>query len=302
MPERSASARETLHGLLAVDKPAGPTSHDIVARVRRLAGQRQVGHGGTLDPLATGVLVLGLGAGTRMLEYLTRAPKRYLATIRFGSATDTYDATGNVTATAERQHLTPATIAAALASFRGTFQQRPPAFSAVKREGRAAYIAARRGETVELAPRQVTIYRLEIVEIALPDVTLDVTCSGGTYIRSLAHDLGQALGSAAHLAALRRTEAGGFTLAEALPLAALEAGGRDIIAERLWAPDRALLSAPALILSPESAARIAHGALPPVAPPPQCDAARVYDAEGTLIAIAIAAGGRWQGLKVLSHT
>jgi len=292
--------REVLHGLLAIDKPAGPTSHDVVARVRRLAGQREVGHGGTLDPLATGVLVLGLGAGTRVLEYLARAPKRYLATIRFGSATDTYDAAGNITTTAEWQHLTPAAIAAALASFRGTFMQRPPAFSAVKHEGRAAYVAARRGEAVELAPRQVTIYQLEIVDVALPDVTLDVTCSGGTYLRSLAHDLGRALGSAAHLAALRRTEAGGFTLADALPLATLAAGGRELIAERLHAPDRALLSAPAVILAPESAARIAHGALPPVAPPPQCAAARVYDTDGVLIALAIAAGGRWRGLKVFA--
>jgi tRNA pseudouridine55 synthase len=220
-------------GILVCDKPAGPTSHDVVARVRRLAGQRRVGHAGTLDPPATGVLVLTLGKATRLLPYLPLEPKRYLATIRFGSATDTLDATGEVTATAPAAHLDAPAVAEALRRFVGQLDQVPPMVSAVKIGGERLYAKARRGEDVERAPRRVTMHGLDLVEFTAgtaPVARVDVRCSGGTYVRALADDLGRALGTVAHLAALRRTAVGAFTegFARTLPeleSAAAEGGG-----------------------------------------------------------------------------
>src|SRR5947209_7647551 len=151
-----------LHGLLAIDKPRGWTSHDVVARVRRLAGQRQVGHGGTLDPMATGLLPLGLGQGTRLLEYLSGGRKHYTATIRFGAATDTYDAEGAVTREAPWQQITTSQIRHLLDTFTGTIMQRPPAFSAIKRAGEPLYRLARRGEAIEIEPRPVTIFGIDV--------------------------------------------------------------------------------------------------------------------------------------------
>lgn len=288
-----------LHGLLAVDKPQGWTSHDVVARVRRLAGQRSVGHGGTLDPLATGVLPLGLGQGTRVLEYLTGGRKRYAATLLLGAETDTYDADGTVMATAPWQHVRREALESALAAFRGPLLQRPPAFSAIKRGGQAAYTLARRGEMVELAPRAVTIDMLTITRFVPPEIDLDVVCSAGTYIRSLAFDIGRALGSAAHLTALRRTAAGGLTLADAPPLAAFEAGGRTLIEEWLLAPDRALFDRPALILSDVAARRLENGVRP--SPPPTTNGiVRVYDEAGGFLATLRAEDGQWRDAKVFA--
>jgi tRNA pseudouridine55 synthase len=288
-----------LHGLLAVDKPQGWTSHDVVARVRRLVGQRSVGHGGTLDPLATGVLPLGLGQGTRVLEYLTGGRKRYAATLLLGAETDTYDAEGAVTATATWQHVAREALDSALVAFRGPILQRPPAFSAIKRGGQAAYTLARRGQAVELAPRAVTIEDLTVTRFAPPEIDLDVLCSAGTYIRSLAYDLGRALGSAAHLVALRRSAAGGLTLADALPLAAFEAGGRTLIEERLLAPDRALLDRPALILGEPEARGLENG-VRPIVPPTTNGIVRVYDAAGGFLATLRAEDGHWHDAKVFA--
>jgi tRNA pseudouridine55 synthase len=215
-----------IDGVLVCDKPAGLTSHDVVARVRRLAGQRRVGHGGTLDPPATGVLVIALGRATRLLPYLPLEPKRYLAVITFGAETDTLDATGTVVATAGTAGVDRLSLERALAGFLGPQRQVPPMVSAVKVGGERLYAKARRGETVEREPRPVTIYELALRELAdgeQPLATVAVTCSGGTYVRSLAADLGRALGTLAHLAELRRTAVGRFAEADARPLDELRA-------------------------------------------------------------------------------
>src|SRR6266511_467228 len=231
------------------------TSHGVVARVRRLAGQRRVGHGGTLDPPATGVLVLALGRATRLLPFLPMEPKRYLARVAFGAETDTLDATGTVTATAEAGGLDEAAVRAALAGFLGPQLQVPPMVSAVKVGGERLYAKARRGESVERAARPIVVHQLELLafdpgpidrggnkrppgpprgseglagppgppQSTGPLATIAVTCSGGTYVRSLAADLGRALGTLAHLAELRRTAAGRFGERDAHQLAELEA-------------------------------------------------------------------------------
>ncbi len=215
-------------GLLVVDKPAGWTSHDVVARVRRLARTRRVGHAGTLDPMATGLLVLGLGRATRLLGYLAAHDKDYDAGIRLGVSTDTDDADGvEVTRSAAPWDL--AGVRVAMAALTGTISQVPPAFSAIKVEGRRSYARARAGETVELAARTASVSRFDLLGVDGDVLRVAVTCSSGTYIRALARDLGAALGTGAHLCALRRTRVGAFDLAAAAPLAALgaleEAGG-----------------------------------------------------------------------------
>ena len=206
-----------MNGVLVVDKPPGMTSHDVVDRVRRVLGTRKVGHAGTLDPDATGVLVLGIGSATRLLDYATQAPKRYLAVARFGTATSTQDASGEVIET-RPVDLHADDVETALKRFRGAIEQTPPMVSAVKVGGERLYRKARRGEEVARAARTVTIYDLELTAFSGDEATLDVTCSAGTYIRTLIHDLGAELGCGAHMATLRRTEAAGFREDEALPL------------------------------------------------------------------------------------
>src|SRR5260221_3288107 len=189
-------------GLILLDKPTGPTSHDMVYAVRRGAGEKHVGHAGTLDPLATGLLVMCLGPATRLSEYLAGKAKRYTARLRFGQTTNTYDSQGEVTATSPAIPGRPA-VEAALAGFRGAQQQVPPAFSAIKRGGQKAYDLARRGDTVVLEARPGIIHALELVDWQAPEAALGGYCSAGTYIRSLAHDLGPRLGCGAYLTALR---------------------------------------------------------------------------------------------------
>ncbi|MBX6750383.1 MAG: tRNA pseudouridine(55) synthase TruB [Micromonosporaceae bacterium] len=250
-------------GFVIVDKPGGMTSHDVVARVRRLARTRRVGHGGTLDPMATGVLVVGIERATRLLPYAAGHTKAYRGTIRLGQTTVTDDAEGEVTATTDAGHLAEAEISAALAEFRGEITQVPSAVSAVKVKGVRSYVRVRRGEDVALAPRPVTIHRLDLLSVrrnraADPhdpasdpataptgpvtiDVEIDMECSAGTYVRALARDLGAALGVGGHLVALRRTAVGDFTLAEAVTLADLAAEPNlprltlPQVAERLFA-------------------------------------------------------------------
>jgi tRNA pseudouridine55 synthase len=209
-------------GLLVVDKPVGSTSHFVVQVVRRGTRIRKVGHAGTLDPRASGVLVLCLGAATRLSEYLSTSVKRYEAVIRFGASTKTYDTEGEIV---RHTGIAPSMeeIEEVLPRFKGEIQQVPPPFSAIKVKGRKAYEMAREGREVYLDPREVTIHKLETVSYDPPDLTLGVLSSAGTYIRSLAHDIGEALSTGGHLAALRRTKAGPFTLDDTLPLAKLEA-------------------------------------------------------------------------------
>ena len=223
-----------LDGLLVVDKPVGPTSHDVVSRVRRILRERGIGHTGTLDPMASGVLPLVIGKATRLAQFLNEDVKRYDATIRLGFATDTYDAVGRPTT---EMHAGPIPtrdrIEVALAAFRGTFTQQPPAFSAKKIDGQRSYRLARaRQRTTNVppspavatlpAPVAVTVTKLDIVDVEKELVRVSIACSAGFYVRSLAHDIGLALGVGGHLAALRRTEASGRTLSDAVPLSAIE--------------------------------------------------------------------------------
>jgi tRNA pseudouridine55 synthase len=247
-------------GVLVCDKPAGMTSHDVVAKVRRLAHQRRVGHGGTLDPPATGVLVVALGRATRLLPFLPMEPKRYLAGIAFGAETDTLDAAGTVTGTAPVDGVGKDSVSRALERFVGPQQQVPPMVSAIKLDGERLYTKARRGETVERAPRPITIHALELRDFQPgppPLATVSVTCSGGTYVRVLAADLGRALGSLAHLASLRRTAVGAFGEREARALADLEA--LPSLESAVIDPAAALRSVSVRALSQDEAAALATG-------------------------------------------
>jgi len=208
-------------GLVVVDKPGGMTSHDVVARVRRLAGTRKVGHAGTLDPMATGVLVLGVNRATRLLGHLTLADKRYDATIRLGITTTSDDAEGEVVETRPTDAVTADDVRRVLATFVGEIDQVPSAVSAIKVDGKRAYARVRAGEDVDLPARRVTIHSLEVTAVDLPTVQVAVHCSSGTFIRAIARDLGAALGVGGHLTALRRTTVGPFGLDDAHTLDAL---------------------------------------------------------------------------------
>jgi tRNA pseudouridine55 synthase len=290
-------------GLLLLDKPSGPTSHDMVYAVRRGAHEQRVGHAGTLDPLATGLLVVCLGAATRLSEYLIEKDKRYLARVRLGQSTNTYDAAGEVVAQSEALP-ERAEVEAVLAQFRGALQQTPPAFSAIKRGGQKAYELARRGEAVALEPRAVHIFALELIAWSPPECALDVHCSAGTYIRSLAHDLGQALGCGAHLSALRRTRAGHFDVRDAVPLENLQAAfAADDWRRYLLPMEAALPHWPAVPLSASEAQRIQQGQAVPM----QIELgewARGYNPAGEFFAVlrADTPGRVWRPHKVLATT
>lgn len=211
-------------GLLVVDKPAGWTSHQVVGRVRRLLGTRKVGHAGTLDPMATGVLIVGVNRATRLLGHLALHDKRYLATIRLGQATTTDDAEGELIASAEASGVSREAVLAELAKLTGDIMQRPSSVSAIKVAGQRAYARVRAGESVELPARPVQVARFDLLsstplpELGVLDLEVDVECSSGTYIRALARDLGDVLGVGGHLTALRRTRIGGYDLAMASPI------------------------------------------------------------------------------------
>ena len=292
-------------GVLVIDKPAGPTSHDIVACVRRTLGLKKVGHLGTLDPLATGVLPLVVGRATRLASLFAGASKQYDAVIRLGLITDTYDITGTVVggADAPRPDATsaeidglqpsPETIAHAAAGFVGSYPQRPPPFSAKKIDGIRAYDLARRRQPVEVTPAQVTVEALTVLSIDGPRVRCRVVCSSGFYIRSLAHDLGDALGCGGCLETLRRERHGPFNLQAAVPLA-------QIVEKSAWVatqfvPMGSLLpSIPAVVVSDQGARRAAHGNplrvadMVPAAglPLPNAGRVRVLDERGRLLAVA----------------
>lgn len=296
------SSRDDLHGLLIVDKPGLPvgvdpqsadrllTSHDVVHRVRRWSGQRRIGHTGTLDPMASGVLVLCLGAATRLVEYYQGHDKTYWAEISLGVSTDSYDAMG---ATVDEQpipDLTVDRIEAALRPFQGAIEQKPPIFSALKQDGESLHRKARRGEAVEVAARPVTIHHLDLIEFAPPAlIRLRVHCSAGTYVRSLAHDLGLALGTVAHLSALRRETVGGFTLADAYTLDQIEAAAQDQRLPDLLLPVGANLALPALPLDAAAVERLGYGQkiwLPaPATPVAVDDVLQGTDATGQLLGI-----------------
>ena len=210
-------------GVLPVDKPEGPTSHDVVDRVREVLDTKKVGHTGTLDPFASGLLLLCVGPATRLSEYLTGLDKEYLATARLGVITDTLDREGRVVEEREGADRVEAdAVRAAMDDLTGTILQRPPAYSAKKVKGEAAHRLARRGEAPELPPVEVTVHAFELLELALPELRFRVRCSSGTYVRALARDLGEGLGPGAHLTELRRTRVGRFEVGDAVPADALD--------------------------------------------------------------------------------
>ena len=301
-----------LDGILVLAKPPGPTSHDMVSLVRRISATRRVGHGGTLDPFASGVLPLFLGRATRVVEYHLGDAKAYRATVCFGASSTTDDLEGELTPVAGPAP-DRATVEAALAAFRGPIEQTPPAYSAIKVAGRRAYAVARAGGTLELRPRTVTIERLDLVawddsDPARPVAIVEVECSAGTYVRAIARDLGAALGNAAYLGALVRTSSGPFRLEDAVSLDALRQAADGEAADGDGsAPDSAGLAAcllpvdagleglPAVTLAAEDLPRVARGqAVRTTSASPGEGPVRLFDEGGRLVAI-----GRWRGGTLL---
>ena len=283
-------------GVLPVDKPEGPTSHDVVARARRALGERRIGHTGTLDPFASGLLLLCIGRATRIAEYLTGMSKSYRATLRLGTATATDDRTGDVVATSESwRTLSDEDVRAAFHAEVGARAQLPPAYSAKKIDGRRAYQLAREGAAVAVASADIEIEHIDVIDIALPDVTFDVRCSSGTYIRAIARDVGERLGTHAHLSALRRTAIGPHRLVDALPLDELDDEPRWRSA--LIAPADAIRDMPRIEVDVDGYAAVTHGRA--------LDASGTLDAEpvavlyaGSLIAIGAVRNGTLQPRKV----
>jgi tRNA pseudouridine55 synthase len=296
-----------LDGILVVDKPAGPTSHDIVALVRRLAATKRVGHGGTLDPFASGVLPIFLGHGTRVVEYHLADQKRYRATVCFGATSATDDLEGELTPIAAGGP-TRATVDAALPTLTGTISQRPPAYSAIKVGGRRAYAMARAGESVVLASREVTIHDLDVVswdetDPERPIAVIDVVCSAGTYVRALARDLGEMTGSGAYLGALTRTASGPFDLAHGVSIDALRdaaAGSPDGLLPLLLPIDTGLDGFPSIVLTADEVGAIARGQYvrPRAGIPAPAPLYRLRDDQGGIVAIASADNGRLAPDKV----
>lgn len=265
-----------IDGLVVVDKPAGWTSHDVVARCRKIFGQKRVGHSGTLDPDATGVLLVGLGRVTRLLRYLTVLPKTYAGEVVLGTSTSTLDASGDVTGTFDMSAVTLDDAQRAATSFIGEIDQIPPMVSAVKIDGRRLHAIAREGEEVEREPRRVTVHRFDVAATDDAGVlAIEVDCSSGTYIRSLAADLGEALGGGAHLRNLRRTAIGAFTLADATPLDA-------VTDAHVVSPADALRDYPAAMVDGDELLAVGHGRTIAA----QFDGAwRVLDGDGELRAV-----------------
>jgi len=287
-------------GILNINKPLGWTSHDVVAKVRRLLDIRRVGHAGTLDPLATGVLVVCLGAATRLSEYLSNTSKVYLAAIRLGIETETWDSEGQVIS---RNDLKPSLekVATVLKRYRGVIRQTPPMYSAVKHRGQPLYRLARRGITVDRPVREVQVYDLELLSYDYPLLCLRIECSKGTYVRSLAHDIGQDLNTGAYLASLERVAVGALTLQEAVTLEMLEKAVRNGGYERYLVPlRRALAHMPAITVSHSEAVRLAHGQAVRLAVEPSGWPCCAYDSQGRLVAILRQSGeGVWRPAKVL---
>lgn len=271
-PPRVRVQRRPLHGVLLLDKPLGLSSNDALQKAKWLLRAEKAGHTGTLDPLATGLLPLCFGAATKFSQLSLDADKRYLATLALGIRTTTGDAEGEVLERRDADHITAEQIAAACAAFTGEIEQMPPMYSALKHEGKALYEYARAGVEIERKSRRVTIHSIDIVGVQAGTVTLDVRCSKGTYIRTLAEDIGARLGVGASLAALRRTGSGGLTLDGSITLAALEALPEAQRAQLLTSPDRLLGDAPELHLDASEAARFLSGLRRRVSAP---DAGRV---------------------------
>ena len=249
------------NGILIIDKPTDWTSHDVVAKLRGILHEKRIGHAGTLDPMATGVLPVFVGRATRAVEFAAEREKEYLAGLRLGQVTDTQDVTGSTLSTAPVS-VTREDVEKVLAQFRGDIQQIPPMYSAIKKEGKKLYELARRGQEVERQPRPITIYELELLDQLSPtDYTLRVKCSKGTYVRTLCHDLGRALGCGGCMSALRRTRAGSFALSQAVTMQQVLEFAAEHDPQQLLMPVDAVFSAhPPLIVTMGQAAKLKNGA------------------------------------------
>ncbi len=260
MDDRRSQIKNSVSGVLVVDKPIGITSHDVVQIIRRGTRIKRAGHTGTLDPRASGVLVILLGPAVRLSEYVSAEDKRYQALIQLGQKTDTYDGEGAITETASVEDITTEQFEEALKGFVGEIEQVPPPYSAVKVNGRKAYEMARKGEKVELEPRIIHVHDLELLEWDAPQALIDVHCSSGTYVRSLANDLGEKLGCGAMLAGLRRTKSGKFTLRDAIPLRKLTEAFQDGTWYKYLIPAAdALAEWPTIHLASEEVDMVRHG-------------------------------------------
>lgn len=299
MGEQNLDLKNAISGVLVVDKPVGLTSHDVVQIVRKGTNIRRAGHTGTLDPRASGVLVILIGPAVRLSEYVSASDKRYQAVVRLGVSTDTYDADGRIESTSP-VNVTEEQFEDALKNFVGEIEQVPPPYSAVKIKGRKAYEMAREGEEVDLTPRKIQVYNLELLEWAMPEAVIDVYCSSGTYVRSLANDLGEKLGCGAHLVGLRRTKSGRFTLRDAVPLRKLKEHFDNGTWYQLLIPAAEALSDWASVeLSHEQVEAVRHGHRVP-AEPGVGKMVRGISEQGELVALLEfdEATSEWQPKKV----
>lgn len=291
-----------IDGILLVDKEPCWTSHDVVAKARRLTGQRKIGHTGTLDPLATGLLVLCLGRATRLVEYMTRHDKRYEGTIALGSRTATDDAEGDVLETRPAPDLGKGQLRELESRFTGNLMQRPPAYSAVKVGGQRAYAVARRGGSPAPVERPVIVHSLVLEQTTPGQLLIRVHCGPGTYVRSLARDIGETLGCGAHLAALRRTASGTFRVEDAITLGRLaEVAAAGQLDESLLPPDEGMTDSGAAILTVERGRWLCHGiSLEPAVPATRpASIARAYTTDGTFLGVAsVEASGQIQPRKM----
>jgi len=285
-----------MNGILLIDKPAGWTSSDVVAKLRGVLHEKRIGHSGTLDPMATGLLVLFVGRATRAVSFAEGHGKRYLASLRLGLTTDTQDVTGTVLETCGASGITEARLLAALERFRGEQRQIPPMYSAVKVGGRKLYQIARRGGEVERRPRPITVSRLELLGREGEDWLLDVACSKGTYVRTLCHDIGQSLGVGGCLSALRRTEAGAFRVGQAHTIDAVIAAAAEGRAEDLLLPlDGLFADRPAYTADAEAERRVRCGNPAPLAAPD--GEARLYAPDGSFLALGRVESGVFTTIK-----
>ncbi len=295
----SQDVKNAISGVLVVDKPVGMTSHDVVQAVRNGTGIRRAGHTGTLDPRASGVLVVLVGPAVRLSEFVSASDKRYQAIIRMGNSTDTYDAEGKFTSPEMPVDVTEEDFEKVLKTFEGEIEQTPPQYSAVKVQGRKAYEMARKGQEVELEPRIIQVHHLEVLEWAPPEVVVDVHCSSGTYVRSLANDLGETLGTGAYLVGLRRTKSGRFTLRDAVPLRKLqEAFQAGNWYQYLIPAAEALGDWEARELNPDEVEEVRHGHRVSADPDTKLDSwVRGVSTAGELVALLLCMEGEEEGSR-----
>ena len=298
-----------IDGILNIDKPYGITSMDIVRRIKRASGQKRVGHGGTLDPVATGVVTICFGQATRMMEHLVDGKKEYRTEIELGVSTDTYDSLGEAVDKQDASHVTLDDVERVLETFKGSIKQVPPMYSALKRQGKRLYELARAGIEVEREPRDVEVHWIKLLNWSPPIIAVEVGCGRGFYMRSFAHDVGQALGCGGHLKSLVRLRSGVFNISNAVALADMEERfADDTWEDSLYAPDVALYRMGAAIVSRQLENIIKHGQpLPPSARIPHSqgeDECRVYGVDGKFIAILKfdTLSKQWQPGKVFSFT